>query len=337
MLCDDFGTHDLPADTQLEAWQSWYGAVFDTSPLERGDKEFFARNQSWKLNGLALNCVSAPGLSMVRTKALIRREPVDHWAITVGQCVTKLDFRNGSLDAPAGVPYVASLGQEMRNQREGDKRIQLYLARDTFYQLAPLLDDCCMSAFQTPGGKLFADYMRLLMLNLSNLDHSDASRLVDATGTMLAACFSPSHNRVAAARPIINMTLMERVRKAVRNQLRSPTLGPDTICKNAATSRSQLYRLLQGEGGVAHYIQKLRLSEAFSLLSDGSRNDSILAISEALCFSDASSFARAFRRQFGVSPSDVRAAAQAGLSPPHASVADDGLGNTSFAHCLRSA
>ena len=36
------------------------------------------------LAGLSLTWVSAPALSVVRNKTLIRREPIDHWAITVG-------------------------------------------------------------------------------------------------------------------------------------------------------------------------------------------------------------------------------------------------------------
>ena len=57
----------------------------------------------------------------------------------------------------------------------------------------------------------------------------------------------------------IRVTLMERVRQAVRRNLRSPSLGPDKLCREAATSRSQLYRLLENEGGVKSYIQRRRL------------------------------------------------------------------------------
>ncbi len=129
--------------------------------------------------------------------------------------------------------------------------------------------------------------------------------------------------------------MMDRVRQVVRRSLKSPRLGVDLICREAYASRSQIYRLLQGEGGVAKYIQKVRLSEGFAQLCDASCRDTIEAIAEKLCFSDASTFARAFRREFGVSPSDVRLAAQSGISPTALAKPDDSPGGT-FADCLRA-
>lgn len=334
MRCDDFGTAGLPANTQLEAWQSWYGNVFDTTALESDNRSFIAQSRAWNLGGFALNQVTAPGLSVVRTKTLIRREPVDHWAITLSKrCVTHVDCGTHSLAAPAGVPFVVSLGQEMRNRRESDDRIQLYLSRDAFYNVASLLDATCMTALETAGGRLLADYMRLLLRNVPTMDDNEAIRLLDATQAMIAACLAPSAQRIAEARPVINVTLMEKVRQSVRRHLRSAALGPDLICRDAATSRSQLYRLLENEGGVGRYIRKVRLSEAFSLLCKSSQNSTISAIAEALCFADSSSFTRAFRREFGVSPSDVRMAAQTGIGPI-AAVRDD-FEIVSFASLLR--
>lgn len=334
MHCDEFDTAALPAHAQFDAWRGWYGQVFDTALLESRNRGFVARNRTWNLGGVALSHVSAPGLSVVRTKTLIRREPVDHWVITLSERrATHVGGENGSLEAPAGQPFVLSLAREMQNRRPADERIQLYLPRETFYNVATLLDAACMTTLQMSGGRLLADYMRLLLRNVPNLGDNDLPRLVDATRAMIAACLAPSVNRIAEARPVINVTLMEKVRRAVRRHLRSSDLGPDLICRDAATSRSQLYRLLEGEGGVGRYIQKLRLSEAFSLLCERSQNSTISAIAEALCFADSSSFTRAFRREFGVSPSDVRAAAQADCLPVVAP-ADD-LATPSFSSMLR--
>ena len=46
---------------------------------------------------------------------------------------------------------------------------------------------------------------------------------------------------------------------AIRRNLRSPSLGPDKLCREAGTSQSQLYRVLEHVGGVANYIKRCRL------------------------------------------------------------------------------
>jgi AraC-like DNA-binding protein len=67
-------------------------------------------------------------------------------------------------------------------------------------------------------------------------------------------------------------------------------------------SRSNLYRLFDDTGGVARYIRRERLLEARAVLSNPSTTQSISAITEDLCFADASSFSRAFKREFGIAP-----------------------------------
>jgi len=67
---------------------------------------------------------------------------------------------------------------------------------------------------------------------------------------------------------------------------------------------------------VARYIQRERLLEAHAVLTDHATRESISAIAEDLCFADASSFSRTFKREFGHSPGEVRSAALAGLALP---------------------
>ena len=84
-------------------------------------------------------------------------------------------------------------------------------------------------------------------------------------------------------------------------------LTPERLCREAGMSRSTLYRLLDGEGGVAHYVQRQRLLASRAALADAATAKSVAAVADEFCFADASSFSRAFRREFGVAPRDVRA------------------------------
>jgi AraC-like DNA-binding protein len=337
MIAETFSTYSLPASQQLEAWRNWYGAIFEATSAGSQDEGFAAANSIWSLNGVTFSRVSSPPTCIERTRHLLRRNHVDHWAFTVSKrTISDIEVRDRALEVPPGVPFLLSLGEEMRiRRRQQDERVQLLLARDSFQAIVPLLDATRGTALEASRGRLLADYILLLERNLPNLTPEDGSRLPSAIQAMVGACLAPSVDRLAAAGREIDLTLMERVRRAVRRHLRSPSLGPDKLCREAATSRSQLYRLLEDEGGVARYIQRRRLSESFAILCDTSNNFSIAAIAETLCFADASNFSRAFRREFGMSPREVRTASLVGLAPAATSKVSTGSETHSFADYLR--
>jgi AraC-like DNA-binding protein len=307
----------LPALEQLEAWRRWLGPVFEVDSLQPSQEGFVATSWNWSLDGLTVSRVCSPPTLVCRPTSVIRRSPVDHWAITVSKhSPTAVRVRETAFDAPAGRPFVLSLADEMRiSHAQHDDRLQLLLSRDCFCAIAHHLEALKGIVLQAAQGLLLADYMLMLERHIPALSPEDAGRLPKAVEAMLAACLGPSADRVASARRQIDFTLMERVRRVVHRNLRSPSLGPEKLCREAAMSRSQLYRVLESEGGVAHYIQRRRLSESFAILCDASHNFPIGKIAEMLCFADASSFSRAFRHEFGVSPRDVRAASVAGQAP----------------------
>lgn len=338
MTPHSFSTHELPITDQFDAWRSWYGSVFDSTPGEGAHQGFAAEISTWMLDGFTFSQVSAPAVNGIRTQAHIRRNPVDHWVVTLytqGNTKLRMQTQSTSLESLLGVPFIVSLGYPITtNRRSSHHRIQFHLARDRFQAIAPILDSARGLSLSTPQGKLLADYMLLLERNLPNLAPEDAARLHDAVQAMIEACLAPSADRLAGADCQINLTLLARVKRVITKHLRSPSLGPDHLCREAELSRSQLYRLLEPEGGVARYIQKRRLSESFALLSDLSSTAPIGEIAEMLGFSDSSTFNRSFRREFGMTPSEVRAAAVE-LGPLSA-MAGEGLDIDDFSHCLRS-
>jgi AraC-like DNA-binding protein len=329
-------THSLPVSEQFEAWRAWYAAVFDTSPRQPEAEGFRARTAAWTLDGFGFSRVATPPISLTRTKTLLRHNPVDHWCISVGKkSATTLKVGEDVLGVAPGVPFVLSLGEETHMERAQD-RIQLYLTRDDFQSIAPLLDGARGMALDSPEGHLLSDYMILLERNIPHLPAGDGPKLARAIQAMVGACLAPSADQLVEASHHIDLTLMERVRRAVARNLRSPSLSPEKLCREAATSRSQLYRVLESEGGVAHYIQRRRLSESYSMLCDVSKDLPIGKVAEMLCFTDGSSFSRAFRREFGMSPSDVRARSLVGVPRTMPPKSPAGPGVHSFGECLRS-
>jgi AraC-like DNA-binding protein len=309
---NSFATRVLRPRDQFEAWREWHQPVLDFLPKQSTKYGFSAEVHLWKLGGLAMSRTSAPPVRVARTKSNLKRDPVDHWVISY--CVRGAHFTNTagtSLEVPAKVPFLCSLGQEFLHERTHIDRVQFLMTRDDFRDITPLLDAACGSVLDTPLGHLLGDYMMALERHLPAVTEADFPRLTNAIGAMVAAAVAPSTERMAVAKRQVDLGRKERVRQAVRRHLRTPTLGPKNLSRLVGMSRSNLYRLFEDTGGVARYIQRQRLLEARAVLSDPATTQSISAIAENLCFADASSFSRTFKREFGYRPSEARSAAQA--------------------------
>ena len=303
MRPDAFATQPLPPRDQFAAWREWYRPVFDVIPKNGVDDAFPAEVHVWRLGGLAMSRTSAPPVDVVRTKTHLRHDPVDHWIISYCARGAHSAVTAGTvLEVPARVPYLWSLGQEFLHERTHVDRVQFILARDAFQDIAPLLDAACGSTLDTPLGHLLGDYMIALEHRLPALTEAEPPRLAGAVGAMVAAGVAPSPERATVARRQIDVGRKERVRQAVRKHLRTLLFGPEILCRLAGMSRSNLYRLFEDTGGVARYIQRERLFEAHAVLTDPTNTQSISAVAEDLCFADASSFSRTFKRESATAP-----------------------------------
>ena len=312
MKSEVFATQALPVRDQYEGWRAWSLPLLDvTSPtaMNGGNRGFGAESRVWKLDdGLLMTHLTVPTSDAVRTSRLIRHLPADHWVIThLLRGATSIESSRGSIEIQASQSCVWSLGQVSSSKRSNIERIDLLLSRDTFRDIAPLLDAATGLVLGAPFGGFLGDFLNTLLERLPLLLDNDAPHLTVAISKLVAACVAPSSARLEASRVLIDVGRLERVRQTVRAHLQSPLLGPQMLGRQVGMSRSNLYRLLESEGGVTTYIQRHRLMEARSRLSDSRNTQSIAAMAHDLCFTDSSSFSRAFRATFGVSPGDVRA------------------------------
>ncbi|WP_424811735.1 helix-turn-helix domain-containing protein [Roseococcus sp. YIM B11640] len=311
-LPDIVSTRGLPPENQFDAWQGWFEGIFDVCDLDGGEPPSFeAETRHWTLSGLSVGQVFAPALRATRSAELVRRNPIDHWVLGLGRKDTLIATASANRIIRAGTPFVTSLGHFVASEREADERLHIYLPRDNFGQLSGL-DGRSGLVMDRPLGLLFATFLRGLVRHLARMPQGERVPASDALRAMVSACIVPTADRIAEAADHLDATRLERVRGVIRRHLTSPELNVAMICRELGLSRSQLYRLLNGEGGVGHYIRRQRLEACYAALANPEGTTPIGQIASAYGFEDPSVFSRVFRREFGFSPSDVRAAAQSG-------------------------
>lgn len=98
------------------------------------------------------------------------------------------------------------------------------------------------------------------------------------------------------------------IKKFIGKSLGLESLDVVLIGHQFGMSRSSVYRLFESYGGLANYIRRCRLMQAFSLLvlPPTQRRLRILDIAIECGFSSDMVFTRAFRKMFSMTPSMVR-------------------------------
>ena len=99
----------------------------------------------------------------------------------------------------------------------------------------------------------------------------------------------------------------ERVRAYVERHLADPDLCPQRIAAAHALSLRALYLLFeQRDETVSGYVRRRRLVHARAELARLGSGTTVAEVAHRWGFADQSGFARAFRRQYGCAPNDVR-------------------------------
>lgn len=311
-----FSTLDVPRPEQFEQWHDLIAPLADVMPVSPGPG-FLCEEVVWNLGSIALVRSKTAPFRYRRTARHIRTDSIDHWVI---QHLHKgrMSWRGDTLDTTgAGALNVESLRGELAGDATQMDALFLFVPREFCSDSANILDGAEGRALTSGLSLLLADYLLDLERRLPMLTVEELPSVLATTRTMLLACLAPSAERLAEAQRPIDATLLERARRLIQEELVSTSLSVDMLCKRLGVSRSRLYRLFEPAGGIAHYIRARRLLDAHISLADTHDQRRIADIAADRGFLDAAEFSRAFKREFGYTPSDVRREASHGpMRPP---------------------
>lgn len=165
-----------------------------------------------------------------------------------------------------------------------------------------LLHAVTFSAATLPGAVLAAA-LRTLAERTEGIEPAELGALAPGLAAMTAAAVQAS---VAHEVKWGREAKVGAILKFIDANLTSSLLEPDRVAAQFGLSRASLYRLFDPLGGVAGYIRERRLQRAMEeLTARGSPSRSIAAVGRKMGYPDAASFARAFRAQFGMTPSAI--------------------------------
>ena len=308
-----FTTGDLPPSKQFDAYREYCAPVIEISPNEGSGSGFDAVCEMWQLGRFGFRRIRTPAGSFGRSDAQVRRDGLDHWVFNVlrhGEQEARTT--TGELRTGAGELSVFSLAGAYQARRTQVDWMGLFVPRGAFPAIDASLNHNHHQALDNSLGRLLAAYLIALADELPTMKEDDLPRAIQAMQLLVEGHAAPSSAVLDSGNTCLDVPRMRLLRDIIDRNLGSWNLHAGRLCKLADVSRSNLYRMFEPYGGVVRYIQRQRLRRTHDLLADPACTRKISSIANDYCFSDLSTFSRAFRHEFGYSPTDLRRRSESG-------------------------
>jgi len=296
-----------PAD-RFEWWRNEFSGVHKVEvPAERR-REFTALGRHWQLNRILLGHYRTASRQVVRTPADIRRDNLDHWVLRIAiDGYLECRGQSGTFRVVSGQVTVGTFAQSYSDYYSTGEWIAVMIPRDLLPRFGMARQGRKSGVLSGGVALLLKDFLISLVQRLRQRP-ADLLSLSQVAQAMIIACLegdgAPISDRIVPR----SVAMRAQVDHVIRRNIGSARPTPDRVCDASGLSRSVLYRLFEDRGGVAAYIQNMRLELVRAELENPSRaGETISSIAARHGLHNSAAFCRAFRQKFGCTAGEVRA------------------------------
>lgn len=297
----------------LAAWQEVvcdYFVPLEILPATRSGFCNLAAND--RLGAVEITELRTSAQRVRRTQALASQSEQALYKVTLqlsGSSQIEQDKRRSVLQAGQWGIYDTTRPYEVAVEDQSHFLV-LQFPEERLLSWQPWLRDAVARSFSTDCGpaRIAVDMLRLGLEERGHLSPTALAELSDTVIRMMGMS-------LAEGRPAATQSALDEVRRGqllqiqqyIQAHLGDSGLTAQALAAQFRISRRYLYKLFERQGQApADYILAARLERACQMLADGNPGRQIGELAWQVGFSDAAVFSHAFRRRFGVSPTEWR-------------------------------
>lgn len=309
-----FSLNAVPERDRPAMFREFFGREiikYDLEPLPDAPFEVDLTLQA--MPGLMVMSGRAHGSQNKRTRATLAADPTDDIGMVVNLSgPLRITHSGNDLILNDGEATLVPLNEtcSFTHQPPGGI-LALRVSRTHLEPLVARIDDSCFR--RIPSGnvalKLLTEYMKVALVTKGigplRLQHLVAQHVYDlmalAVGAMRDASEAMECRGVRAAR-------LQALKDDIAKNIDQPDLSVSSLARRHRYTPRCVQRLFEMEATTfTEYVLEQRLLRAHRILTDPKRaSEKISVVAWDSGFGDVSYFNRAFRRRYGLAPSDVR-------------------------------